>query len=317
LSLAAVLLAVGPSSGADEKQASSRTGATVFDAAFWKTWGDGNAEVSSYDLVFPRYGKPRQGLAVAIFVTEPFSDSLRVKADPGKHPASDVFPVMKLNLVEDFQTGVYDYNEQTSSFLALSTGKGRTEGTLSKISFSSQEWCGHAWLQALVGTDRLKLTEHSYFDGEADRQYELPLPGGGVSEEQLIFWARGMAAPRLSPGQSIQAPFLPSLQSSRHDHKSLQWTRVRLSRDAAKREIQSPAGRFRVEVFRSVTDAGFSRTFYVEADAPHRVVRWETSAGEHAELVASERLKYWELNRPGDESVLTRLGLKRRTSRTP
>src|SRR5580765_4286949 len=77
--------------------------APAFDAAFWKQWGDGQAELSGYNLVFPRYGQLRHGSAVTIFVTETFSNSLRVKADPGKHPASDQFPVMKLNLVEDYQ----------------------------------------------------------------------------------------------------------------------------------------------------------------------------------------------------------------------
>src|SRR5690348_13231592 len=85
----------------------------AFDAAFWKQWGDGRAELSGYDLTFPRYGQLRRGVAVTVFVTETFSNSLRVKADPGKHPPADEFPVMKLNLVEDYQTGIYDYNDMT------------------------------------------------------------------------------------------------------------------------------------------------------------------------------------------------------------
>ena len=112
-----------------------------FDQVFWKTWADGQAEIASYDLVYMRYGHPRKGVAVSIFVTESFSNAARVKADPGKHPDADVFPVMKLNLVEDFQTGVYDYNEQTSSFVGLAPIAGRSSGTLAKVSFSSQEWC--------------------------------------------------------------------------------------------------------------------------------------------------------------------------------
>src|SRR5512142_2190543 len=74
---------------------------------FWTFWGDGKAELDGYALVEPRYGQLREGTAVAIFVTEDFSDALRVKADPGKHPKSDVVPVMKVNLVRDFQTGIY------------------------------------------------------------------------------------------------------------------------------------------------------------------------------------------------------------------
>ena len=97
---------------------------------FWAHWGDGKAELNGYALKQPRYGAVRTGTAVLIFVTEDFSDSLRVKADPGKHPASDVYPVLKLNAVRDFQTGIYDYNVMTSTFLRVAPGLARRQGQL-------------------------------------------------------------------------------------------------------------------------------------------------------------------------------------------
>ena len=112
---------------------------------FWKHWGDGLAELNGYRLVQPRYGAARTGTAVLVFVTEDFSDSLRVKADPGRHPRSDVYPVMKLNAIREFQTGIYDYDVMTSVFLRVSPG-----WPLAKLSFSSQEWCGHVWHQLIV-----------------------------------------------------------------------------------------------------------------------------------------------------------------------
>jgi hypothetical protein len=51
--------------------------------SFWQDWGDGKAEVDGYALKLMRYGQPRTGSLVLIYVTEPLSDSLRVKADPG------------------------------------------------------------------------------------------------------------------------------------------------------------------------------------------------------------------------------------------
>src|SRR5438105_143676 len=75
-----------------------------------ETWSDGRAELDGYRLTQPRYGELRKGTAVLIFVKEDFSETARVKADPGRHPPEDVFPVLKLNFVKDFQTGVYDYN---------------------------------------------------------------------------------------------------------------------------------------------------------------------------------------------------------------
>src|SRR5215467_6970606 len=108
----------GCARGAADSAAPAERGPEFADA-FWKRWGDGRGELCGYDLTIPRYGALRRGVAVTIFVTETFSNSRRVKADPGKHPPSDEFPVMKLNLVEDYQTGVYDYNVMTSSFVAL------------------------------------------------------------------------------------------------------------------------------------------------------------------------------------------------------
>ena len=89
---------------------------------FWAHWGDGKAELNGYRIVQPRYGEKRDGTGVLIFVTEEMSDSLRVKADAGKHPPADVYPVLKLNDVLHFQTGIYDYSVMTSAFARVSPG---------------------------------------------------------------------------------------------------------------------------------------------------------------------------------------------------
>ena len=138
---------------------------------FWPHWSDGKAEMNGYRLVAAALRRqPRQGTAVLIYVTEDFSDSLRVKADPGKHPASDVYPVLKLNAVRDFQTGIYDYNVMTSTFARVAPG-----WPIAKVSFSSQEWCGHVYHQlAPAGGPRSPACFHSYFDGEADGTDDLP-----------------------------------------------------------------------------------------------------------------------------------------------
>src|SRR5207247_9146539 len=104
---------------------------------FWAHWGDGRAELNGYRLVQPRYGATRTGTALPDFVTEDMSDALRVKADPGQHPAADVYPVMKLNAIRDVQTGIYDYNVMTSAFARVADG-----WPVAKVSFASQGWCG-------------------------------------------------------------------------------------------------------------------------------------------------------------------------------
>jgi len=289
----------------------------VFGDAFWKHWGDGRAELAGYDLTFKRYGTLRRGVAVAIFVTETFSNDLRVKADPGKHSKSDEYPVVKLNLVRDFPTGIYDYNLMTSAFVALTDVNGRPPGSPTKVSFSSQEWCGNVYAQLLFDRSAVRHTLHSYFDGEADREGTFPVPNTALSEDALLLWARGMAAPALAPGESREAPIVRSLAVARLRHQDVVVSRAKLSRAAAPHEVTVPAGTIRTEAFTVAIPGEQTWVIDVEEAAPHRIVRWETDDGEKGELLSSARLKYWEMNGEGFESALSQLGLKPRPLRMP
>jgi hypothetical protein len=60
-----------------------------------------------------------------------------------------------------------------------------------------------------------------------------------------------------------------------------------------------------------------SWTVDVETAAPHRIVRWETGAGARAELLAGERMKYWEMNAERFADRVSALGLTPRPMRTP
>ncbi|OGF04351.1 MAG: hypothetical protein A2W00_01615 [Candidatus Eisenbacteria bacterium RBG_16_71_46] len=293
------------------------TGALSFGDNFWRLWGDGRAELAGYDLEFPRYGRPRKGTAVTIFVTETFSNSLRVKADPGKHPASDEFPVMKLNLVQDFPTGIYDYNLMTSAFVALRPVNGRPAGSATKVSFSAQEWCGQVYSQILFDHAVARLVSHSYFDGEADREERLQIPDGALAEDALLLWARGFAAPALAPGESRQVDLVRSLRFARLQHQPLSVTKATLTRRKAAGRITVPAGTFDAEVRTVAISGGPTWTFDVEAAAPHRILRWASSEGQQAQLLASDRLKYWEMNAPRYVSELAKLGLQPRRARMP
>jgi hypothetical protein len=274
---------------------------------FWKHWGDGKAELNGYRLTQPRYGAPRAGTAVYVFVTEDFSDSLRVKADPGRHPASDVYPVMKLNAIRRFQTGIYDYDVMTSTFLRVGPG-----WPVAKVSFSSREWCGQLWHELLPRDGRVSGVFHSYFDGEADGQDDLELPKEGVFEDALPVLLRGCNGEYLEPGESRTIPFLPSLLWARLNHKPLAWTRARISREAGLSSLAAPAGRYRVTVYKVSVEDGRALAFEIEAAPPHRLVRQTGPDGEELKLTGSTRLAYWTLNHPGGERYLRQLGLQSR-----
>jgi len=288
-----------------------------FGDAFWQRWGDGRGELCGYDLETPRYGAIRRGVAVTIVVTETFSNTRRVKADPGRHPKRDEFPVMKLNLVQDFSTGIYDYNLLTSAFVALAPVNGRGSGTPTKVSFSAQEWCGHTYTQLLFDARYARYDAHSYFDDEADSAASLAMPADAQSEDALLAWARGLAAPVVAPGDSTERPLAGSLRAVRLLHRPLAVTRAWFARRAAAERVVVPAGTFDADVSTVRVAGGRTWTFWVERDEPHRVLQWTASDGEHARLLAGERLAYWKLNAPGGEAWLAKLGLRPRGERMP
>jgi hypothetical protein len=80
--------------------------------------------------------------------------------------------------------------------------------------------------------------------------------------------------------------------------------------------VQTPAGTIECETFTVESGGERAWSIDVEKSAPRRVVRWETSAGTRAELLAGERMKYWEKN--GGEFVeeVEKLGLSPRPKRT-
>jgi hypothetical protein len=252
----------------------------------------------------PRYGTVRTGTSVLIFVTEDFSDTLRVKADPGKHPASDVYPVLKLDAVRGFSTGIYDYNVMTSAFLRVAPG-----WPVAKISFSSQEWCGHVWHQVVPRGGKLAGLFHSYFDGEADGTDDLALPKDGVFEDALPVLLRGWNGDYLEPGESRAVPFLPSLLWARLNHKPLAWTKATIARAANTRPVTVPAGRFDATAYTVETADGRKLGFEIESASPHRLIRQTGPDGEELTLKGSTRLPYWQLNAPGGEQHLKELGL--------
>jgi hypothetical protein len=271
---------------------------------FWKHWGDGRAEVNGYRLTQPRYGAAREGTAVYVFVTESFSDRLRVKADPSRHPDDAVYPVMKLNVVRDFNTGIYDYNVMTSTFLRVATG-----WPVAKVSFSSQEWCGHVWHQIVPRGGRVDGVFHSYFDGEADGSEDLHLPEGAVFEDALPVLLRGLEEAFLEAGESRSVPFLPSMLHSRLTHTPLAWTTAEISRSENTETVIVPAGRFEVTAYTVEGEDGRRLTFAIEAAPPHRLIRQTGPGGEELALKGSSRMAYWKLNAPGSEKHLEEIGL--------
>lgn len=128
-------------------------------------WYQGKAEVSRYTLEQNRYNNTHPGQAIMVFVTEDFLTDLQVKNDYYRN--SNSIPILKTNMLRKFPTGIYDYSMMTSVFTPVETEK--HPQTL-KVSSSSQEWCGHTYMQINHRNKGYEMTLHSYFEGEADKK---------------------------------------------------------------------------------------------------------------------------------------------------
>ena len=286
--------------------------ARAAEPTFGAWWHDGKAELDGYRLTVQRYGHARTGRAVAIYVTEPFSRSKHVKLDDPTKTPTDAIDAFKLNLVRDFQTGIYDYHTIVSLF------DGSADLAPLKIAFSSSEWCGQVYEELNVAGGSITQRVSSYFAGESAER-TLDLPAGGIEEDNLFVLLRGLNAPMLRPGEKHTYPFLAGPFYRRLAHRPTAWASASIERLSLPQRVTVPAGAFDVDVFVVRPADGREGRFDVERAYPHRIVRWKwkptlgagplggTDAGE---LSGSTRLDYWRTHDPGDERYLRQLGVE-------
>ena len=270
---------------------------------FAETWYDGLAEVNRYRLTQNRYGAAREGEAVLIFVTEPFLVHGQVKADDPEDPHA--IPVLKLNSTRSFLTGVYPYSAMTSAFSPVGV---ELRPLPLKVTTSIQEWCGHTFSQLNLEGRNYRSEVHSYFEVEGDAQRYLP---AALPEEGLF--ARIRLGPELLPTGDRE--IIPSQLYSRF-HKfvprpcpaALALQSVEKSEFSAK-----PHRLYRVQ-YREI-----DRTLTIAFDPapPHRILGWSESQKDTSQpatvalLAHTERLPYWEKNKPGDEALREKMGFSR------
>jgi len=313
LARACVAAAVGIAAGA---LPAARATAAEKTSAFESHWQDGKAELNGYRLTITRYGEQRKGTALLIFVTEPFSTSKSVKLDHPEKAHGDTFEALKLNFVRDFQTGIYDYNTMVSVFV-----RSRDISPV-KTTFSSAEWCGHVYEELLYEPRHIADRTSSYFENES-RTQRIRRFEDEIAEDNLHVVLRGLRKDYLKPGERRRVHFLPGTFYRRLTHTPLAWTSALIERSRGTESVSVPAGRFESSVYTVRVDDGREGRIWIESAYPHRVVRWawrpaapSTGKGralaegtDSGELTGSARLPYWELNGPGDESQLKKLGL--------
>lgn len=262
---------------------------------FKKYWNNGEAEISSFQLSQARYGELREGKAVMVFVTEPFSRTKLVKYDTSTQKE---VPVLKLNFIKNFVTGIYDYSMITSSFLPIY----KNEHTM-KISSSIHEWCGQAYMQ-LENRDDFEIQIHSYFESVVKQKIQIKK--NNVEDE---IWSLIRINPEKLPLGNIK--MLPSFFYLRLMHQNIEYqdavaTIENLPKNITSYNLNYKALQRNVKIY-------FENTF------PYRIVKFEESYPDGFAtkkmltttgiLIKTIQNDYWNKNTVANEGLREELGL--------
>jgi hypothetical protein len=229
---------------------------TYEQASFKQYWYSGKAELSSYRLTQSRYGEPREGKAVLIFVTEDFSKRKQVKLNDQSGHANGRVSVLKLNFTKNFTTGIYPYSMMTSVFTPVD--REENPNTL-KTSMSVQEWCGHVFTQLNVRGDEFNVNSYSYFEQEGDANFSLRRT---LLEDEI--WNIIRLEPTALPTGNIE--LIPSLTFTRLSHLPLKVERANGSLNQT-----GDNWSYRLSI------PGQSRTLVIQFEQkfPHKILGWK------------------------------------------
>ena len=277
LPLLSVLLCCQEKESSAPIQESSNYG--VNQEEFASYWYSGKAELASYNIIQTRYGEKREGNAMMIFVTEPFSSSKQVKADdPNKE---GVITVMKLNYTKKFQTGIYPYSMMTSIFTPVDDY--HYPETL-KSTTSSQEWCGHSFIQYNQSSSGYQATGFSYFESEGDIEADL---GRAYFEDELF--TRIRINPNKLPVGTHR--LIPSGMYQRLSHDSINLYTAELGLVVDEKESL-----YKVEYL----DSDRSMQIRFSSSAPFTILGWKEFQNDvmvcEAELNQTLQTDYWRQN---------------------
>jgi hypothetical protein len=253
-------------------------------------WNDGQAEVSAYEAVELRYGQARSYTDYQIVVKEPFSRRLLVKADPG-HAPEDILDVIKLNRVIQYRTGIYAYNQMLSYFFDPHDMQPL------KWTLAHFEWCGNTFKMFTRRGREALLETHTYWDIDADQRFELEFGRDTLFYDQLPVWLRSQP---LEPG-TRRMRLYPTQISSKGSRPQAAEAAITVS---GEEEIDLPQGGRRRAALVQVEQPDGLHRFWFDPQFPHALLRWERPDGGRGRLLWTRRLKYWDLNQPGDERHL-------------
>lgn len=301
-----LLCVLGTSVAACGRVKTQDSPSTDTSESFELKWYQGQAEISRYAIEQARYGELRRGDAVLLFVTEDFRTDKFVKLeDYGGEGRSSSVPIMKMNFMLNFVTGVYPYSVMTSVFTPLDT---RTYPRALKASHSAQEWCGHVYGQYTYRNGRYHYESHSYFENEADESYELE---GALLEDDI--WVRIRVNPAGLPTGPVK--MIPGSTYARFAHRK---PAVEAATAGFSESVRGGDTLVTYQITYQSYERDLALTF--RKAFPHEIIEFESTSldgfGDRARVLTTRAVRthtmmldYWSRNGAADTTFRKELGL--------
>ncbi len=258
-------------------------------------WFQGKAEITRYKVEQERYGQMREAQQVMVFVTEDFSEKKQVKLDDPTAAGTDRVPILKVNVVRRFVTGIYDYSLMLSVFTPFEQGK--ISHSL-KTTTTIQDWCGHIFSQFNRTDGGFLVQNFSYFEKEGDQKIELKTD---FLEDEI--WTMLRLRPEIF--SKLKTSVVPATFYNRLRHKDLKAESANFS---IKKDGKNSTLILKFENIERQVSVNF------ETDFPHRILGWEeTVDGKLASRGTLENVsmqEYWKENSTEFENLRDTVGLK-------
>jgi hypothetical protein len=265
------------------------------DPNFNQYWYAGKAELNSYDYTINRYDESRKGYAVMVFVTEDLSKSKQVKLDNPAAAGTDRVPVLKLNALQRFQTGIYDYSLMSSLFTPVDI---KNNPRSLKLTTTVQDWCGHVFSQLNLTGKGYHISQYSYFEMEGDKESNTE---GGMLEDEIF--TRLRINPESVVAKSVK--MIPNLTYTRLRHKPIAPQNASIDIKEGEKGIKTC----------TVNYPDIKRRLYIyfEAAFPYRIMGFKEYDGEKIMSEANIRKTvlsaYWEQHDLKSDPLRKELGL--------
>ncbi|MGF1482892.1 MAG: septum formation inhibitor Maf [Opitutales bacterium] len=256
--------------------------------AFEQYWFHQGAEISRFRLVQSRYGDAHDGDLTLVYVTEPFNPRAQVKADDPNAQNPTPIPVLKLNLMRAFNTGLYRYNVMKSIFAPTDL---EAHPLPLKVTHSVQDWCGQTFSQMNRTDEGYRLRTFSYFETEGDADVTLE----DVVPEDAI-WTLIRLDPQQLPSGNFK--MARGLFNSRVAHRDV----TPLAANGA----LTPMGDDLLTYTVRIPDEQRTLTWRFESAFPWRIEYFSDDRAGHPKTEAFREETifswYWTENRPSDAS---------------